>query len=59
MQDSGDDLMDILDGTLDFAVTLGRASSVTVDYATSDGTATAGEDYTAAASGTLTFTARF
>ena len=42
--------------TLDFAVTMGRASSstVTVDYATADGTATAGEDYTAA-SGTLTF----
>ena len=44
--------------TLDFAVTLGRASSstVTVDYATSDGTAAAGEDYTAT-SGTLTFNA--
>ena len=42
--------------TLDFAVTLGRASgsTVTVDYATSDGTAVAGEDYTAT-SGTLTF----
>ena len=41
---------------LDFAVTLGRASdeTVTVDYATSDGTATAGADYTAA-SGTLSF----
>ena len=41
---------------LAFAVTLNRAASgtVTVDYATSDGTATAGADYTAA-SGTLTF----
>ena len=44
--------------TLDFAVTLNRAASgtVTVDYATADGTATAGADYTAA-SGTLTFAA--
>ena len=43
---------------LAFAVTLDRAPSgtVTVDYATSDGTATAGEDYTAA-SGTLSFAA--
>ncbi len=42
--------------TLDFRVTLGRASSsaVTVDYRTFDGTATAGADY-AAASGTLEF----
>ena len=42
--------------TLDFAVSLSRAASgtVTVDYATSDGSATAGADYTAA-SGTLTF----
>ena len=42
--------------TVDFAVTLGRASqhTVTVDYATSDGTAEAGSDYEAA-SGTLTF----
>ena len=42
--------------TLDFEVTLNRAASatVTVDYATADGTATAGADYTAA-SGTLTF----
>ena len=46
--------------TLDFAVTLGRASkaTVTVDYATSDGAgagaAVAGEDYTETA-GTLTF----
>ena len=42
--------------TVDFAVTLGRASgaTVTVDYATGDGTAVAGEDYTAT-SGTLTF----
>ena len=42
--------------SLAFAVTLDRAASsiVTVDYATSDGTATAGPDYTAA-SGTLIF----
>ncbi len=42
--------------TLDFRVTLGRASSaaVRVDWATSDGTATAGADYVAA-SGTLGF----
>ena len=45
-------------GTLRFAVRLSEASdaAVTVDYATSDGTATAGDDYTAA-SGTLTFAA--
>ena len=44
------------DETLDFAVTLSRAAAhdVSVDYATEDGTATAGADYTAA-SGTLTF----
>ena len=43
---------------LAFAVTLSRASSaaVTVDYATADGSATAGSDYTAA-SGTLSFAA--
>ena len=43
---------------IDFAVTLSRASAkaVSVDYATADGTATAGEDYEAA-SGTLTFAA--
>ena len=46
------------DAVLVFAVTLSRAASgtLTVNYATSDGTATAGTDYTAA-SGTLTFTA--
>ena len=44
--------------TLDFAVTLDAApaGAVTVDYATADGSARAGEDYTAA-SGTLTFQA--
>ena len=43
---------------LAFAVTLSRAASraLTVDYATSDGSAQAGVDYTAA-SGTLTFQA--
>ena len=42
--------------TLDFVVTLSRArhEATTVDYATSDGTATAGSDYTAD-SGTLSF----
>ena len=46
------------DATVDFAVSLSRAASetVTVQYATSDGTATAGSDYTQT-SGTLTFTA--
>ncbi len=46
------------DATLDFVVTLDRSSTgtVTVDYATSDGSAAAGEDYTAT-SGTLTFAA--
>ena len=44
--------------TLAFAVTLSRApsSTVSVGYATSDGTATAGSDYTAT-SGTLSFAA--
>ena len=44
--------------TLSFAVTLSaaQASAITVHYATADGTATAGTDYTAA-SGTLTFAA--
>ena len=46
------------DASLDFVVTLSRAASgtVSVDYATADGSATAGEDYTAT-SGTLTFNA--
>ena len=46
------------DAGIDFAVTLNRASSetVSVDYATGDGTAKAGEDYTAV-SGTLSFAA--
>ncbi len=44
------------DGSLSFAVTLGPQSGdpATVDYATADGTAIAGQDY-AAATGTLTF----
>ena len=44
------------DETIDFAVTLSRAASgpVEVSYATADGTATAGEDYTAR-KGQLTF----
>ena len=44
------------DAALDFAVTLSPSTTetVTVDYATSDGTATAGDDYTHT-SGTLTF----
>ena len=44
--------------TLTYTVSLNQAAlgSITVDYATSDGTATAGSDYTAA-SGTLTFNA--
>ena len=46
------------DGAIGFAVTLDRAAAaaVTVDYATSDGSATAGDDYTAK-SGTLSFAA--
>ena len=45
-----------VDETISFEVTLGAAASepVTVDWATADGTATAGEDY-AASTGTLTF----
>ena len=45
-------------GKAKFTVTLGAASGkdVTVEYATSDGTATSGSDYTSA-SGTLTFAA--
>ncbi len=46
------------DSTVDFVVTLNPANDdgVSVDYATSNGTATAGEDYTAQ-NGTLTFNA--
>ena len=46
------------DSAVVFAVSLSRASSgrVTVDYATTDGTAQAGEDYSST-SGTLTFAA--
>ena len=47
-----------VDETIDFVVSLDRAAlgTITVDYTTRDGTATAGEDYTAT-SGTLTFEA--
>ena len=43
----------------EFVVSLNAASGqqVTVEYATADGTAKAGEDYTAATTGALTFTA--
>ena len=46
------------DAAVNFTVTLSRASTstLTVDYATTDGTAQAGQDYTAT-SGTLTFAA--
>ena len=46
------------DSTIDFVVTLNPASdeSVTVDYATANGSASTGDDYTAA-SGSLTFNA--
>ena len=46
------------DDAIEFTVTLDEAASgtVTVDYATSDGTANAGDDYTAK-SGTLSFSA--
>ena len=46
------------DSTIDFVVTLNPAgeANITVDYATANGTASAGSDYTAT-SGTLTFTA--
>ena len=46
------------DGTADFTVNLsaGATGAITVDYATADGTATEGSDYTAN-SGTLTFDA--
>ena len=53
-----DVVVDEGDGTAEFTVTLDLASgeTVTVVYATADGTALAGSDYTAA-SGTLTFAA--
>ena len=52
------EVQEAANATLAFAVTLSRAPSgtVTVDYATSDGTAAAGSDYTAT-SGTLSFAA--
>ena len=52
------DTVDQTDATLDFVVSLSASASgeVTVDYATSDGTAVAVDDYEAA-SGTLTFAA--
>lgn len=52
-----DSLAAVIEGTgISFTVTLNRASTdtVTVDFASSDGTAVAGADYTAV-SGTLTF----
>ena len=50
-------VMEEAEATLDFVVTRipGIDGTVTVDYATADGTAQAGQDYTAA-EGTLTFT---
>ena len=47
------------DGTADFTVSVDRPpmSAISVDYATSDGTATAGTDYTAIATTTLNFAA--
>ena len=47
------------DNSVDFTVTLDEAATdtVTVDYATPDGTADAGDDYTAK-SGTLSFLRR-
>ena len=52
------DVREAANATLAFAVTLSRAptNTVTVDYATSDGTATAGSDYTAT-NGRLRFAA--
>ena len=52
------EVQEAANATLAFAVTLSRAplSTVTVGYATSDGTAAAGSDYTAT-SGSLTFAA--
>ena len=52
------EVQEAANATLAFAVTLSRAPSgtVTVDYATADGTATAGSDYTAT-NGTLSFAA--
>ena len=46
-------------GTVEFTATLSQASAqqVTVNWATADGTATAGEDYTGVANETLTFAA--
>ena len=46
------------DGTADFTVALDASSgeTVTVEYTTADGTATAGADYTAVSSETFTFT---
>ena len=52
------EVTEAVNATLAFAVTLSRAASgtVTVGYATTDGTAAAGSDYTAT-NGTLTFAA--
>ena len=56
--ETADETVDQTDATLDFVVSLSASASgeVTVDYATSDGTAVAVDDYEAA-SGTRTFAA--
>ncbi len=53
----GEDVSVAEGGTATFTVTLGAAigREVTVDWATSDGTATAGEDYAAVTDGRITF----
>ncbi len=57
--DGPDPVREAADASAAFTVRLSRAAEadVTVDYATADVTATAGDDYTAAASSTLTFAA--
>ena len=53
----GDAVADEGGGSMTFTVTLSRSSTsrVRLGWATADGTATAGEDYTAVTDGTLTF----